>query len=1256
MDFIKLINQSKEWMRNYSPEILLKWILTCSIYPSNQKYQLRFEFLLATILSLKDDEFENEVLEYGELEEFITKFKISTDHFAIEDFYIFDQLNLIPYFYRGRKYFFFYGITERPYETLRILDWIILLPPQSCSQEIKLIQKIFLQILNYQTSLLNDLSEYFAEKPYETDKFQVPPIEFFDKFSDHFLISGSGANNEFTLELGNLSFNSTKDLRNLIEGVYYKHLYIKTLDDQYFFILPQLHIEILKKIIFDLILNSPDKDILKSNIFKNLKSRFRLTCGKFFSPKNFILGVANDERVNLSSGTDLIVFFEDFLLIFKIINPFSKAYSEELNKAHRILEKFTGNIQKEVFLNLIIDKNHYYRIPKKELSLITFTIFEIIEPGLHQIRYNFNTDFSNQIFNLMDIISMFEVLPSKLSFIKFLQEREVYREKLFTIDGINILALYLMNNQSIPDFGESKLSLDPHFWIDYYSKHLFNKFKDDIYELVEKDFPYKFNIIKNWNKAQGLYECIDTHTLKGANILKSESNLIWVFNPPHHEKLDYEDFKFAMQVIGPMYTDYLQRIIVPFKGLLSNYSSYFLHGIFLVPLKICENNPRFERFKDLWSKINLDKPLIVTSFINTELKLISLVFYNFDLWCEKFYNSETNDNCRYAIIQLINSIISFFEPKLSIQEKVNKAEQFLSSHFEENEKDYLVVTTPAWNPQIQSYPSHQKFHQGDQEMVIKQVEDYFREMKIDKRKYPPDESKRIYNNLYLFLYNKLREKTSCYDLSLLLKAYAELELIEAKRYNLLMETGIKSDALLDSDYIEYFRKKLGDLMNLSSSTRFLMENLIKFGISGKEKINAIDYGYLQALSNYLVIISQRSDFTHSEIIGNLIEIKSNYKFDEIQEPLTFDFDSYNDTEFNGKIELSRSLLKTGLNQVESTENVNPAFSTKEEEIVMILENAFFEEFEFTFTEMMRILFILSTCEFNTKKQEVFPLIRIETENLISEIQVEYESQFKNKTDITGNISTSITKQVIRNVVNYISLDFNSYKDEDVLIHLKLLKKKERLTICPIIKLENMKEFLFGYESCHVSFNLWHQFIFSGVFPYSIPAKSSLSRVLKLIHAYRDKTFENICGDIIKDVLGENNYVLRLKKYNRISDELPKYPECGEIDLLAVNRKNKILFILDAKNYYLRLHPFDIKNQIKRILTSEDSDFNKLKKKEDFVTENIDFFLDYFNIKDKSKWTTKKGFVIRHNFPTAHVPNYEVDFIFEEELGEYLNKC
>ena len=107
------------------------------------------------------------------------------------------------------------------------------------------------------------------------------------------------------------------------------------------------------------------------------------------------------------------------------------------------------------------------------------------------------------------------------------------------------------------------------------------------------------------------------------------------------------------------------------------------------------------------------------------------------------------------------------------------------------------------------------------------------------------------------------------------------------------------------------------------------------------------------------------------------------------------------------------------------------------------------------------------------------------------------------------------------------------------------------------------------------------------------------------------------------------------------------------DLLAVNPNTKTFFVLDSKNYFLKLSPGDIKNEINHFITKKKSDLIKLEKKENFVRNNTDFFLDYFKISDQQGWNFKKGFIIKYNFPSAYVKNIEADFIFQSDLERYL---
>jgi hypothetical protein len=313
-----------------------------------------------------------------------------------------------------------------------------------------------------------------------------------------------------------------------------------------------------------------------------------------------------------------------------------------------------------------------------------------------------------------------------------------------------------------------------------------------------------------------------------------------------------------------------------------------------------------------------------------------------------------------------------------------------------------------------------------------------------------------------------------------------------------------------------------------------------------------------------------------------------------------------------------------------------------------LEDAFQTQLSFSFTNMMRIIWILSSLNYNQEDlKKMFPLVLIEENHLIHLLKEEYKKQYKNKT----GIQQDTTVEEIKLILNYLSLSFNSYENQEILLRVRLMKKKERMTICPLIQVNN--HILFGRESCSAAFRVWRRSIFAGVFPYELSPDDPIYVALQKIHSFQDKIFEEECGEIAERALGEGNCVIRLKNFKRISELMPRNPPCGEIDLLALNKELKICFILDAKNYFLKLLPLDIKNEINRFILSSKSDFEKLHKKEQYLKENLEVFFDYFQVVDRTGWKFRKGFIVKHNFPSAYVPDLDVDFVFQDELDIYL---
>ena len=1244
-----IIDDIKNWMRQYEPVYLFKWIELLSIHPSNQKFQIRFDFLIALLSSIHIEEFKQKKLDHKALEKFIFKFKENSDSLfqRYEDFTPFSQLKLIPYFFNREKFFFFYGQLERPYEKLRILEKIFIFDTEEEHSEFNLIKDMFKQVLEYQTKLLIRMSKIKESNHKISSKIYIPSLKFYEDLEDLIMIGDDKVlDSRFVLKIGADQGSIIENFSEILGGGFFKKIYFQLSDKEFTLILPHLQIEVFFTIYEAIVNGSKIKETMEKLIQDNLIKELGNLLKKFFGVRNFIKEIKNDKGKKITNKNDLIILRENNLLIFNLTNIFPELNS--ISNCYENLKKVTELIKKERMVFLELYGSNGYLIPVHEIRILNIIIYEPLSISPKRIGFNFRTSMEISVYSLMDIISIFELISSPSTFLKFMEER--YKSESFiTFDQIDIFASFIINNESLPSFGGDMIFLS-HTWSHFYDTHLYNKYQDSIYELIEREFPGKFNIIKMWNDERELYECVDTRSFDSANIIKFEDNLIWIINPVLESPLTLEDLEIPIRVIGPLYADYMQRIINQFKEFLENYISTKRHALILIPEKICQNNPYYNQFKDHYLKVNLESPIIVKSLVYSQLKLISMVFFNDELFGEKFLDSTNNDNCKYAVRQLIYSIIENFEPNLSEYKKNLKTDEFIKKNFPNGPRDYFHESIRTRNADIKKYPPHLKLNLTDQQRILKEIESYLREQKIDKKHYNSIESKQLFNKIYSKFYKRLELLLSKYDISILYQAYKQLELVEAERQLIRIEAGMRMPSQLEDDYIEIFNQRYEELSKLSMTHRFIVENLLKFGIKGTEKFNTLDYGYVIALSFYLISISQFSDFIHNEIVEFTINIKDFHKFEEIISSSAFNYNTYKVVEFKNKLESSRDLY---VSMKSESQRKNKAINASVKEKLMIenLENAFKSQFSFNFTNMMRTLSTLSTYNLELRDHSLFPLILTKKEELINNIQSNYEKQYRDLPTFTGDLINEISRDEIQSILNYLSLDFHTYDDTDNLLHLRLMKNKNRLTLCPLLKLDD--QYLFGKESCNVAFNVWSYYVFNGMFPYKISEKSEISKALKNIHSHQDEMFEEECGRIALEALGKDRYILRLKNFQRISKNLPKFPESGEIDLLAVNPRTKTCFILDSKNYFLRLNPSNIKNEIHRFIDGSKSDLKKLLQKEEFVRLNFALFLEYFKIKDQYSWKFKKGFVIKHNFPSAYIPSIDADFIFQNELESYL---
>lgn len=236
------------------------------------------------------------------------------------------------------------------------------------------------------------------------------------------------------------------------------------------------------------------------------------------------------------------------------------------------------------------------------------------------------------------------------------------------------------------------------------------------------------------------------------------------------------------------------------------------------------------------------------------------------------------------------------------------------------------------------------------------------------------------------------------------------------------------------------------------------------------------------------------------------------------------------------------------------------------------------------------------------------------------------------------------------IIDFIVIDQKDVKVDKV-IPTQLFRDKKRLNLCPIYC--NQGKYYFGNQMCIESSKFWTSKVSYGDFPYVIDDNSPVGKFMLEHRQQLDKELEKEAEKIISDELGENNYESNILNFKKLSRDFPRRPDCGEIDILALNRNIKTLFLFDAKNRRKSTTPYGVKCDIDEFLKGKKSYLSKIIKKEKFIKDNLVKVLEHFSVKDANGWQVKKAFIVKQNYQIAYHYKKAIDFVELENLNSYV---
>ena len=433
-------NELIEQFTRYNKKEFYQWLVVSLAHPSNQKFGIRYELLIHTLISINEEKFSNKILTREEFEEFISWFeqKYSNHFIMMEDFQPFKQTNLIPLFLDGEKYYFFYGSLERPYEALKQFHEIVF---SVNIEELNNIKSEFLFSLQRQTDILTNLSsDYEAQS--ETTSMYIPSLEFFNKYKSFFEVDSVNIKHlhnsqktpplteiekmfDFGIDDGVSSSKISQleiDDTNLKDSIYFYEMGINNfnglytkIDNKFFFIPFESHIETIynltSKIIYD------EKFQYLDSINDSMFQRMMKILSYYFCPPHRLDGLMDMSKNIHSKYFDTVAQIDaDKVLLFKFIphsNNLQNSIDGVAQKSFEELKKM--KLLNNLFMFRLEREKHMINMNQAPIDISEIKIIIIFEELTLNYMFGFAEDWKEKnifIYNSLDIKPILDVKRS----------------------------------------------------------------------------------------------------------------------------------------------------------------------------------------------------------------------------------------------------------------------------------------------------------------------------------------------------------------------------------------------------------------------------------------------------------------------------------------------------------------------------------------------------------------------------------------------------------------------------------------------------------------------------------------------------------------------------------------------------------------------------------------------------------------------------------------------------------------------------
>ena len=644
---------------------------------------------------------------------------------------------------------------------------------------------------------------------------------------------------------------------------------------------------------------------------------------------------------------------------------------------------------------------------------------------------------------------------------------------------------------------------------------------------------------------------------------------------------------------------------------ISDVISYWLNEI----LPLSKNNKY-----NILLKLNIDehlsKGIEQIKIDNSIDKIVNLhIHQNFieiDITNElcNYFNCKTNNKEK----EFIGYLLHIFQQQYNINFSHKRLEEVFSNPYKRKTININSVENAYMVPSNKDYRA--KVSSIFKNIILDNIGLYFHNKKDIK--YGKIENKKICNYIVEILYKKLINDLSQYNKHDLI--FYLYQMYENNLGNLLIRQNFYiNDIACYPENKSEIDNNINDMNQLSVAVKFLIELCSSFISNNNLKISFYDIDYDIAIAAEIIEWAYVGDLLYYKMLDSDIHMLESNR-------IGFDKTALN------KI---NSLIKNAVNEKNSiyvSEQLKSLekFSSKEVNNKNDFEEAFIDEFGYTFNDYIEIV---------TSLLKMFKM----NYNELLEVTVG---------DVKHNIQNPIEYSSIKKIMDSLSLtereDFlkppKPYVKEDVFPWR--FNRQLSFSRRPLVKIND--RYVVGYRTLINSVIFFLNLINEGKYhAHSKKMKDYISKKNNL----KGKRFND---QVYNYLLSFDSLIVKknVKKINKkhISDENNNF--LGDIDVLYISKKHKIIGIIETKNFDMARNFYEISNEYKKMFDSNNSKslYKKHKHRVNWIVNHIDDIIEEYKL-PKYKWKIKDMFIVDDYVISKSAYDIDVNLYTLSELTE-----